>query len=52
MLDMYKIEGSINLDTHPCLDNLETYPQFEKELQEFKDLLIELVDHNQSKTFY
>ncbi len=52
MLDMYKIEGSVNLDTHPCFDNLETYPKFQEELEEFKNLLIVLVRDNTSKTFY
>ena len=52
MLDMYKIEGSVNLDTHPCFDNSETYPKFQEELEEFKNLLIELVYLNEPKTFY
>ena len=49
---MYEIEGSVNLDTHPCFDNPKTYPKFQEKLQEFKDLLIELVYINESKTFY
>ena len=52
MIDMYEIEGSVNLDTHPCFDNPKTYPRFQEKLQEFKDLLIELVYINESKTFY
>jgi hypothetical protein len=39
-LDMYKIEGTINNDTEPCFSNPETYPRFQEDLQEFKDLLI------------
>ena len=49
---MYEIEGSVNLDTHSCFDNPKTYPKFQEKLQEFKDLLIELVYLNESKTFY
>ena len=52
MIDMYEIEGSVNLDTHACFDNPKTYPKFQEKLQEFKDLLIELVYLNESKTFY
>ena len=52
MIDMYEIEGSVNLDTHSCFDNPKTYPKFQEKLQEFKDLLIELVYLNESKTFY
>ena len=52
MLDMYKIEGSVNLDTHPCFDNPETYPKFQEELEEFKNLLTVLVTDNISRTFY
>ena len=51
-LDMYKIDGTINNDTEPCFGNPETYPKFQEELEEFKNLLIELVYLNEPKTFY
>ena len=51
-LDMYKIDGTINNDTEPCFHNSETYPRFQEELEEFKNLLIELVYLNEPKTFY
>ena len=51
-LDQYKIEGTINNDQNPCFHDETTYPQFQEELEEFKDLLKKLVDFNQSRTFY
>ena len=51
-LDLYKIDGAINNDTEHCFHNPETYPNFQEQLQEFKDLLIKLVNSNKSKTFY
>ena len=51
-LDMYKIEGTINNDQNDCFHDETTYPQFQEELEEFKDLLKKLVDFNQSRTFY
>ena len=51
-LENYKIEGSINNDTDPCFHNMNTYPLFQEKMEEFKKLLIELVDNNESKTFY
>ena len=51
-LDMYKIEGTVNNDQNPCFNNAETYPEFQKKLEDFKKLLVELVDNNESKTFY
>ena len=52
MLDVYKIKGSVNLDRHPCFDDPKTYPRFQEELEEFKNLLVQLVENNESKTFY
>ena len=49
---MYKIEGTINNDQNDCFHDETTYPQFQEELEEFKDLLKKLVDFNQSRTFY
>jgi len=51
-LDQYKIEGTINNDQNPCFHDETTYPQFQEELEEFKDLLKKLVNFNQSRTFY
>jgi len=51
-LENYKIEGSINNDTDPCFHDMNTYPLFQEKMEEFKKLLIELVDNNESKTFY
>ena len=41
MLDLYNIEGSVNLDTHPCFDDSKTYPRFQEELEEFKKDIFE-----------
>lgn len=51
-LDLYKIEGTKNLDSHSCFNNPETYPNFQEELETFKSLLIDLVSKGESKTFY
>lgn len=51
-LDLYKIEGTQNLDNHRCFSNPDTYPNFQEELDKFKSLLFELVDNQESKTFY
>ena len=52
MIDQYKIEGTINTDQNPCFLDETTYPIFQSELVEFKDLLKKLVKDNVSKTFY
>ena len=51
-LDLYKIDGTQNNDSNPCFGNEETFPNFQEKLNEFKELLIDLVDKNESKTFY
>ena len=51
-LDIYKIEGTVNNDQNPCFHNPDTYPEFQEKLEDFKKLLVELVDNNESKTFY
>ena len=51
-LDEYKIEGTVNNDQDPCFNNAETYPKFQENLEKFKKLLVELVDNNESRTFY
>ena len=45
-LDEYKIKGTVNNDQNPCFHNPDTYPEFQKKLEEFKKLLVELVDYN------
>ena len=49
---MYKIDGAVNNDTDSSFENKDTYPNFQEQLLEFKELLVNLVDTNQSKTFY
>ena len=51
-LENYKIEGTINNDNDPCFHDMNTYPRFQEELQDFKDLLTVLVNDNLSRTFY
>lgn len=51
-LDLYKIEETINLDSHGCFSSNAIYPEFQEHLVEFKNLLISFVENNQSKTFY
>jgi hypothetical protein len=51
-LDLYKIDGCVNIDTEPFFEREECYPNFQKDLITFKNLLIELVEKNDSKTFY
>tara|TARA_B100000945_G_scaffold259734_1_gene217706 strand:+ start:723 stop:1583 length:861 start_codon:yes stop_codon:yes gene_type:complete len=51
-LDVYKIDGTVNNDTDSSFENKDTYPNFQEQLLEFKELLVNLVDTNQSKTFY
>ena len=51
-LDKYKIEGTTNLDSHGCFGSVDTYPNFQEDLEKFKSHLVELVDNKESKTFY
>ena len=51
-LDIYKIEGTINADQNPCFSDPNTYPNFQEKLDEFKNLLKDLVKKNESRTFY
>ena len=54
-LDLYKIDGTINLDPNPCFGNSNTFPQFQEGLDRFKDHLTHLVfesDDMLGKTFY
>ena len=51
-LDMYKIEGTENRDQNPCFNNVDTYPEFQDKLEEFKKFLIDSVENNKSITIY
>ena len=51
-LDQYKIDGTVNRDQNPCFNNPDTFPDFQNGLEDFKNLLIKLVDSNQPSTFY
>lgn len=51
-LDLYKIDGCINIDTATFFEQENCYPNFKEDLINFKNLLIELVEKNESKTFY
>jgi hypothetical protein len=51
-LDLYKIDGCVNIDIEPFFEREECYPNFQEDLIRFKNLLIELVKNNESKTFY
>ena len=51
-LDQYKIDGTINKDQNPCFNNPDTFPDFQNGLEDFKNLLIKLVDSNKPSTFY
>ena len=46
------IEGTINLASHGCFGSVDTYPNFQEDLEKFKSHLVELVDNKESKTFY
>lgn len=52
MISQYNIEGAVNLDQNPCFDNPRTYPEFQQELQRFKDEMIGMVERNECKSFY
>jgi hypothetical protein len=51
-LDKYKIPGTINNDSNPCFNKLDTFPDFQIKLEQFKSHVIQLVDDKESKTFY
>ncbi len=52
ILDLYKIEGTVNLDQHPCFSNPHSFPQFQEGLEQYKYHLQELVSNRDSVTFY
>lgn len=52
MLDLYKIDGTINNDGHSCYNDPNTFPNFQEKLNEFKQFLIRMVDEKHSATIY
>lgn len=52
MNSIYKIEGTTNLDSNSCFRREDTYPSFQEQIVDLKNLLINLVDSGESKTFY
>ena len=52
MKTIYNIENTINLDTNPCFNSEDTYPDFQEDLIKFKTHLKQLVHAGSSKTFY
>lgn len=51
-LDQYKIDGCVNIDTEPYFERPECYPFFQEHLVDYKNLLVNLVEKGESKTFY
>lgn len=52
MKTIYNIENTINLDTNPCFNREDTYPDFQEDLSKFKTHLCNSVRHKVSETFY
>lgn len=53
MLDLYKIEGTVNLDQHSCFEDKETFNQFQEGLEVFKYHINQLVlEKEDATTFY
>ena len=51
-LDLYKINDTVNLDSHHCFNDQNTFPEFQSNLDKFKSHLTQLVDDKENKTFY
>jgi hypothetical protein len=49
---LYKINGTSNLDTNTCFKLSSTYPNFQKEIVDFKNLLRKLYAENIGASFY
>lgn len=53
MIDLYKIEGTVNLDQHSCFEDKETFSQFQEGLEVFKYHINQLVlEKKDATTFY
>ena len=52
-LKQYYIDGAVNTDTHPCFVDSNSYPNFQEDLDRFKDLLLGAVQNgSRPLTFY
>jgi len=51
-LDQYKLEGTLNLDEHPCLFDPATYPDFLERYEQFKHFLLGAVGKQESRAIY
>ena len=55
MIDLYKIEGTENICSydidHPCYNTDSTWPNFQKDLEAFKERISESVEKNKSILF-
>ena len=56
MLDQYKIEGTEQLDVHPCFDNPASDPEFQENWEDFKATVTSDVraaeNHEYTSTYY
>lgn len=50
--NQYKINGTLNLDGHPCFGNPTIYPGFQRELEIFKSNIIRFVNEQRCITLY
>lgn len=51
-LSTYDIEGTVNFDENPAFHSIETFPEFQKSLTEFKQWILNSVNSGNSKTIY
>jgi hypothetical protein len=51
-LDLYKIPGTLNFDPNRIYEDPKTYPNFQTDLEKFKNELINYVNQNKCKTYY
>jgi len=51
-LDLYKISGTVNLDTNICFSKINTYPKFQEHLKQYKNFLKSIFLDNKPYTFY
>ena len=51
-LKQYEIEGTVNNDQNPCFTDPNAFPNFQKEFERFKTLIVESVNNSSSITFY
>jgi hypothetical protein len=55
MIDLYKIEGTENICSydidHPCYNRESTWPNFQSDFIDFKEIIVKSVENNQSLLF-